>query len=200
MAYAPIALIIPQYEDYPNNWLKAYEQGTTTPLVMATDVTGGTTAAKFELDTQGFPITAGNARLIPFISGDYDLWLFPTEAEADANDTTNAIQFADNLNANPFDTAGGIAVFDTVALMKLENISAGRIIRTQGFTSAGDGGEGLYLTVTPQAFDGYGDHELANSNIAVLQELVPNARQYGAAGDNSANDTEPLKALISNGS
>jgi len=100
MAYSPIALTIPQYEDYPNYWLKAYEQGTTTPLAMATDATGGTTAAKYEIDAQGFPKTAGNARLIPFINGDYDLWLFPTEAEADADDTSNAIQFADNLNAS----------------------------------------------------------------------------------------------------
>ncbi len=101
MAYAPIALTIPQYEDYPNNWLKAYDQGTVTPLSMATDSTGGTLLVKAELDTQGFPITAGDARFIPFIDGDYDLWLFPTSAEADANDTTNAIQFADNLNADP---------------------------------------------------------------------------------------------------
>lgn len=98
MAFAPIALTIPQYEDYPNYWLKAYDQGTVTPLAMATDATGGTTLAKAELDATGFPITAGSVRFIPFIDGDYDLWLFPTAAEADANDTTNAIQFADNLN------------------------------------------------------------------------------------------------------
>ena len=100
MAYAPIALIMPQYEDYPNYWLKAYEQGTTTPLAMATDASGGTTLAKCELDAQGFPITAGSARFIPFISATYDLWLFPTSAEADADDTTNAIQMADNLNTS----------------------------------------------------------------------------------------------------
>jgi hypothetical protein len=68
---------------------------------MATDATGSTTLAKSELDAQGFPTTAGSARFIPFIDGDYDLWLFPTEAEADANDTTNAIQLADNLNTDP---------------------------------------------------------------------------------------------------
>jgi len=101
MAYAPIALIMPQYEDYPNYWLKSYEQGTVTPLSMATDAAAGTTLAKSELDTQGFPTTAASARFIPFINGDYDLWLFPTEAEADANDTTNAIQMADNLNTEP---------------------------------------------------------------------------------------------------
>jgi len=114
MAYAPIALIMPQYEDYPNYWLKSYEQGTVTPLSMATDATGSTTLAKSELDTQGFPLTAGSARFIPFINGDYDLWLFPTEAEADANDTTNAIQMADDLNADPANglVSSSIAVTD----------------------------------------------------------------------------------------
>lgn len=197
MAYSPIAYTIPQYEDYPNNWLKAYEEGTTTPLAMATDATGGTTLAKSELDTQGFPTTAGAARFIPFIDGDYDLWLFPTEAEADANDTTNAIQFADNLNTNPFDTSGGVAVFDTVALMKAESISTGRTIQTQGYYAAGDGGGAVYLIVAPQAFDGYGDHELANSNIAVLQTSnVIDARQYGAKVDDSTDDYASVNAAI----
>lgn len=103
MSFAPIALTIPQYDKskLKLHWLKAFEQGTVTPLVMATDATGATTASRFQLDSEGFPITAGSVRFIPFINGQYDLWLFPTAAEADANDTTNAIQFADNLNADP---------------------------------------------------------------------------------------------------
>jgi hypothetical protein len=139
MAFAPIALTIPQYEDFPNQWLKAFEQGTTTPLVMATDATGGTTVAKFQLDSLGFPVTAGSARLIPFINGRYDLWLFPTAAEADANDTSNAIQFADNLNADPLsDTSSITLVFDNVADMQTGTaldgstvtFSAGQILST----------------------------------------------------------------------
>ena len=98
MAYAPISLTMPQYEDYPNYWLKAYEQGTTTPLAMATDASAATTLAKAELDSTGFPVTAGNVRFIPFLNASYDLWLFPTEGEADGNITVNAIQLADNLN------------------------------------------------------------------------------------------------------
>lgn len=73
---------------------------------MATDATGGTTLAKAEISSGGtvpigFLKTAGSALLNPFVDGDYDAWLFPTAAEADANDTTNAIQIADNLNADP---------------------------------------------------------------------------------------------------
>jgi len=104
MAYAPISYTLPQYEDYPNWWLKGYEQGTVTPLSMATDVTGGTTLAKAELDSTGFPITTGPARFTPWFDEAYDLWLFPTEAEADANDTNNAIQLSDNID--PAGTGG----------------------------------------------------------------------------------------------
>ena len=102
MAYSPIAYTLPEYDRnlYKNYWLKAYEQGTTTPKNMATDSAGSNAAAKFELDAQGFPVTAGDVRIIPFIDGSYDLWLFPTEAEADSNTTTNAIQLADNINAD----------------------------------------------------------------------------------------------------
>ncbi len=114
MSFAPIALTMPQYDRtlYAGYWLKSYEQGGTTPLNMATDAGGLTTLAKAELDTQGFPLTAGSARFIPFIDGDYDLWLFPTEAEADANDTSNAIQLADDVNADP-DSTGQLALWDT---------------------------------------------------------------------------------------
>lgn len=97
MAFAPIAFTLPQYEDFSNYWVKAFEQGTTTPKVMAIDPSGSPTVAKLELDAQGFPRTVGNALVIPYIDGAYDLWMFPTEAEADANDTSNAVQLADNM-------------------------------------------------------------------------------------------------------
>jgi len=202
MAFTPVQLISTTFEDYGGWWLKFYEQGTVTPLSMATNATGGTLLAKAEVSSGGtVPIgffkTAGDALLNPFVDGDYDAWLFPTEADADANDTANAIQVADNLNANPFDTSGGIAVFDTVALMKAESISAGRIIETQGYTAAGDGGGAKYLIVTPQAFDGYGDHELANSNIAVLQYSNDiTSMRMGAKMDGSTNDTAAIDAWI----
>jgi len=102
MAFVAIAGTLPQYEDFPNYWMQAYEQGTTTKKVMANDSAPTTTFARLELDAQGFPNTTGNARLIPFIDGSYDLWLFPTEQEAIDDNTSNAIQLADNItNANP---------------------------------------------------------------------------------------------------
>lgn len=97
MALKNVSGIISQFENYPNWWLKAYEQGTTTPLSMALDRDGATTVAKLEINSSGFPESAGGALVVPWIESAYDMWLFPTEAEADANDTSNALQFADNI-------------------------------------------------------------------------------------------------------
>jgi len=100
MAFSPISFIASNYRDYKNDWLKAYEPGTTTPKIMAIDTTGTPTVSKFELNTDGFIKSAGGALVIPFIDGAYDLWLFPTEAEADASDTSNAIRLADNITGS----------------------------------------------------------------------------------------------------
>jgi|GEM_PF-5089937 len=99
MAYSLIAFIAPNYRDNANEWLKAYEPGTTTPKLMSLESSGFVTVAKLQLNADGFIKSAGDALVIPYINGDYDLWLFPTAAEADANDTTNAIKVADNINS-----------------------------------------------------------------------------------------------------
>jgi len=206
MAFAPIAYTIPEYDRtlYANWWLKAYEQGTTTPKVMATDSTGGTTAAKFQLNAQGFPVTAGSALVIPYIDGAYDLWLFPTAAEADANDTSNALQFADNILAADTQllaTLGGLKgayAFDedTTATMTGNTVTtyeAGNVVRTKEFAT-GSGGGGLYDVVLTSSVTPNGRNIIqgvADATISfVLRDVEPiDIRAYGAAStvvDNSA--------------
>lgn len=206
MAFAPIALTIPQYEDYANNWLKAYNQGTTTPLSMATDSTGGTLLVKSEIDAQGFPITAGSARFIPFINGDYDLWLFPTEAEADANDTTNAIQFADNLNADPQNsitfTENGYTVSNKTAAILLTPVSGKTL-----FVESSDGG--LFKAVTGAAPGTYSDDDTAycgtvfiptggDGSIAWVRDFSGDIdfRWFGVVGGGVIDDYSTVQACI----
>jgi len=98
MAYAPIAGIIPQYDEQDGWYLKFYKPETTTPIAMSIDSSGDTTLAKAELDVDGFPTTDGNTLFIPFINQTYDAFLFPTAAEADANDTINALRVAESIN------------------------------------------------------------------------------------------------------
>ena len=59
--------------------------------------------------------------------------------------------------------------FESVAQLKLAKLKDGQQVTTKGYYTAGDGGNALYLIKTPQSSDGYGDHELANGNVAVLQ-------------------------------
>lgn len=104
MAYGAVSGLSDPIEDYPNYWLKFYEQGTTTPLAMATDSSGAVTLAKAEISAggtvpAGFIKTAGDVIFIPFINAAYDAFLFPTAAEADANDTSNAVKIADDITA-----------------------------------------------------------------------------------------------------
>jgi hypothetical protein len=65
---------------------------------MSIDSTGDTTLAKSELNINGFPTTDGTALFIPFLDQNYDAYLFPTAAEADADDTANAFRVAKNIN------------------------------------------------------------------------------------------------------
>jgi len=58
--------------------------------------------------------------------------------------------------------------FDTVAKLKLAKLKEGQFVETGGYYVKGDAGAARYLIVTPQSFDGYGDHELANGNIATI--------------------------------
>jgi len=106
MAYAPIALTAPNYRDYGNYWIKAYDAGTTTPRALSLDPQGETLVAKLEINQDGFIVTAGGAIVIPYVYGAFDLWMFPTEAEADANDTSSAIRLADDIESTQSGTGG----------------------------------------------------------------------------------------------
>ena len=133
MAYFAIAFIAPNYRDYKNQWLKAYEPGTTTPKSMALDSAAAVTVAKLQLNADGFLKSAGDALVIPYIDGAYDLWLFPTSAEADANDTSSAVRVADDINSTNLSLINDLSVayeFATVAAYKASTIvfPVGKII------------------------------------------------------------------------
>lgn len=99
MARASIAYIAPQYENYKNWYLKAFEPLTVTTKLMHDEATGGNSFTKLQINSEGFIISSGGTKIIPYISGDYDLYIFPTADEADENDTSNAIRLARFKNA-----------------------------------------------------------------------------------------------------
>ena len=116
MSFSPIAFIAPNYRDYKTDWLKAFEPGTTTPKTISLNADGSTLVIKVQLNADGFPVSAGGAIVIPHLNGPYDLWLFPTEAEADASDTSNALRLADNISADGQGGSGANFAEETATL------------------------------------------------------------------------------------
>lgn len=207
MTYTPIAFISPNYRDYKNYWLKAYEPGTTAPKSMSLDSGGVTLVAKLQLNADGFLVSAGNALVIPYIDGAYDLWLFPTEAEADANNTVNAERLADDINASG--SGGSLSqayVFDTVADMVASNIvfPVGKAITTNGYYQNSDGGGASYLVSLTSSVT-VNDYYILQSTSTVTISFVLNktgnnhAKQFGSYGNGSANDTLSIQAAINSG-
>lgn len=203
MALAPIQLISDFMEDYPNYWLKFYEQGTTTPLAMAIDQAGSSTVAKAEISAgptppKGLIKTAGNVTFIPYLDKAYDAYIFPTEAEADANDTVNAIQLADNVSF--FQSLAGQVAGTLVAdMVANEDLTFGDIITTVGYLSLGDGGDNTYeIGGFSNPEDGGEIIDLDNGLKA--KGLFPgdryNFKQWGAPAVAGQDSTDAVEAAI----
>ena len=164
MSYAPIAAIIPQYDEQDGYYLKFYIPSTTTPISMATDSTGATLLARCQLDNDGFPTTDGTQLFIPFINQAYDAYLFPSAALADANDTTNAKRVAQNILINK----GLAKSFSSVADMIQAPLQDGDIAITSGFTQENIGGAKYSVKSNYAGTLNNGAIQLDNGNVAVL--------------------------------
>lgn len=189
MAFARIAFTTPQYEDFPNYWLKAFEQGTTTPKVMAIDPSGTPVVAKIQLNSLGFPVTAGDAMVIPLIDGAYDLWAFPTEAEANANDTSNALLFADNVTGVTPDGEGG----STTIVKEKQTLSAGQTTVTSSTLDLGN----AIIHVNEDSIDSRQltepeDYTITDSTEIELVQSFPNGTILSAVGPLIASITSTI--------
>jgi len=83
-------------------YIKLYASGTTTPISIATDSTGGTLLAKAEINAQGRVINGSSAVFIPHIDQKYKFVLYANDTDADANTFANAIYNIDAIE--PFAT------------------------------------------------------------------------------------------------
>lgn len=81
-------------------------------------------------------------------------------------------------------------IFNSVAQMKLAFLIAGQIVSTSGYYAPGDGGQAEYLIKANEAVDGFGNHDLAGTTVAILQDRgTPNVWQFGAVHDGVSDDT-----------
>ena len=175
MAYSPIALVAPNYRDYTEYWLKAYAPGTTTPKIMALDSSAAVTVEKVQLNADGFLKSAGGALVIPYVEDSYDLWLFPTAAEADTNDTVNAKRLADNINALNESVINDLSLpyfIDVSASLSLNTqiFLEKKILKTKGKNTTGDGlGKSYFVSNTQITTN---DILMNSGQYASLKELV----------------------------
>jgi len=101
--YTQIASTVPQYSKNAGGaaasgyFIKFYADGTTTPISMATDSTGGTLLVKSELDSLGYPTTDGSSIFTPYIDQSYKLALYTNETDADNNTFASAVWVIDNI-------------------------------------------------------------------------------------------------------
>lgn len=89
----------------------------------------------------------------------------------------------------------GSGISDTVADLILLSIEAGVFVETGGYYAKGDGGAARYLIVESQAADEFGDHTLANNNVAVLQD-VPSLPNFGGKADSTTDNKLNMEAII----
>ena len=151
MAYLPIAGAALQYMNestgllFDGGVLKGYKAGTSTPLQMATDAAGGTLVDDMPLNSAGYSTVSGNMQ-IPHFNEDYKLFLYPTQAAANANsgeiwstidlaidsgawvkgaDLESATELLVDATGNQFDVTG------TVPITSFESRSGNDIILLQ---------------------------------------------------------------------
>ena len=194
MTLLATSYLAPQFQSYKFNWIKFYETGTTTPKSMATDISGGTLILKAEVNINGFFATAGGTVFIPFVDGVYDAYLFPTEAEADANDTSNAVRLADNID--PFAPINLTLINDISQSYEYETRTElvnsvivfpdNKRLDTLGFATKGDVGPASYI-VTSGVSPNSGSPAIAGGKHAALinEGGILRPEKWGVLADNN---------------
>jgi hypothetical protein len=193
MSLSPVAFIAPSYTDFKGRWIKFYEPGTTTAKIIYLDPAGAATAAKVQINADGFIVSAGGSIVVPYISGSYDAYIFVTEADADANDTSGAERIADGITGS----ASDIQTLDNTSLIAASGLSIGNKLLCDRYYDSGEFvADLLYNIVAGGAgtADGGSFFDLANGNQAQLIINGPvSIEKYGAVRGGTIDATIAIK-------
>ena len=87
----------------------------------------------------------------------------------------------------------------TIAAAKADDgLQIGQTVLTQGYNSAGDGGNAEYIVAASQTVDGFGNHTKDNGDVLLLQVTgAANALQFGAQTGGFDNTTR-FQSMIDN--
>ena len=196
MAWKPLQIIPTPFYDNTDNtplngyWLIAFQAGTTTRINFAEDDAGTGQAAKVQINSQGFFVNSSSVVINPHVNEDAKLALVPTEAEADASDTSNSVwPLIDNVKPAG---SNGLQYKETKADLKAVVNPTG-VYFVYGNRSIGDGGHftayfvlGDTTTVSRKVFADDGN----TGRFFVLPENGEyNALALDAYGDGSTDMT-----------
>ncbi len=202
MVWSPVTGLPIQYSEDASgtaasgNYLKFYASGTTTPINMATDSTGGTTLAKCQLNSLGQAINGSSAVFIPHIDQKYKAVLYPDSTTADANTFASAIWVVDGITPPGVDAlvsvrASGefVKEFDTMAaaiasttlvvgdvlLIKDRANSHWDVVLSSGVT---ENGRNIVQCVG-----------VGTLSFVLRDNEIANVREFGADGTGATDDT-----------
>lgn len=228
MARAPVTGLLSQYAKNAGGaaaagyWLKFYTVNTTTQKSIFTAITAGSTLSKCTLNSRGEPISNqadDDSTFIPYVDGDYDAYLYETEADADVNNTIASaflgrhetlpeslsdvalLQFA---TVNSLISSTSLNYFETIDWADYTGRNVTTVVNNT--TSKAGGARYTIKTVAQAASDGdvidgagapnyYGaNHALTGgTHVAILSRgLSVDPMQIGATGNGVADDSAQL--------
>lgn len=180
MAWIPISGIVPQFTESGNQAngyvIKFYGPGTTTPLAVATDNTGGTTATNFLLNTEGYATNSGNI-IVPHVEQNYKLALYLNQADADADATDSAEYIIDNLKGTTV-SSGSITLADMATI-------------PDGSFIMGNTVGNSYVSMT-------GNGSLSNGGVLQVTSVQANAIDQAGMQDDSVGADEIIDGSVGN--
>ena len=199
MAFVPISLLPHQYTnpatgDVASGYiLNAFVAGTTTPANFY-DKDGLALGASITLNSSGYPAVGANVVTL-YLDDTINYKFIFTDPDTLTEFTVDNISSA---------VVSGTATFDNTAAIKLESLAEGITVYRRGYYTAGDGAHAEFLIKTAaqaatdgDVIDGYGNHTIANGNVAILQNReFANILQYGATENGAAVETAILTAAI----
>ena len=103
-------------------YLKAYADGTTTPIMMATDVSGNGQIAKSQLDSLGYPLNGSSDIFIPYVNENYKLALYENATDADNNALGSAVWVVDNIEKLSTEDSTSSAISTAVAAITVDGV------------------------------------------------------------------------------
>ena len=210
MSWTPISGSAVQYMQDSvaanDHYIKFYASGTTTPISMATDSTGGTTLAKAQFNAQGYAINGSGDEFIPHIDQKYKVVFYPNATDADNNAFANAVYNIDLIDQvvatsdTVITTLTGTKRKSTVAAMTSDaSAVVGELYTIEDYATGHNSGVLFFKAVASGTGidDGgkYIDHDTLDVQFEQNMPAILNSKAWGMAESLADNSTKWQNAI-----